>query len=218
MARAKKSQSKESHIFPMNIPMNMGKADTKMVIASWEAFFYSIQVQLKSMDESGLVTHHKWNWKLGNAQSKPFREVAYVLEGDTPKKFSELNVRVSEDRIKKTRIVLKTDEPMKKEFTVSLMNPLFPYEKPRSMVMEYDWEELERTYFYLFHSYCTKFVLELELPIGFKAKPHILWMKHGNPKFKPMLHAPIRKQKDKRMKWTWSVSDVQPFSKIGLRW
>ena len=114
-------------------------------------FFNHIDIQLKVIDVSNMMTHHKVKWEFLNISEDPIERVFYYLDGDVSKPFPDLNIVVKDQNaIEQDIMSLNVNKPYHKEFYVKMKKPLKPREKGRLLQIEYDWEESDRQYHYRF--------------------------------------------------------------------
>jgi len=136
--------------------------------------FNKIEIDLEVVNAKTMLTHHTWTWNVVNIAKEPKEQVFYYLDGDTPKEFADMNVTVRDERGNKLEIQsLNVNKPYHKEFNVKLNRPLKPKQK-KILILEYDWEEPERTFFYRFASDCKKFVYTFVSPKGIELKTRVL--------------------------------------------
>lgn len=129
--------------------------------------FNLIQIELDITETKTMVYHHKMTWNLVNISSEPVERIFYYLDGDVPRAFQDMNVTIKDEEDRDLEIMsLNVNKPYHKEFFVKFRRPLKPGEKGRMAVLEYDWEEPERQYFYRFASDCKKFNYLLTVPKG----------------------------------------------------
>jgi hypothetical protein len=127
--------------------------------------FSSISIDLQIKDIRTMMAHHVMTWNLTNVSNEPVERLFYYLEGDVPRSFQDLNVVIKDEDDRELEIFsLNVNKPYRKEFFVKFRKPLKPGEKGRIAVLEYDWEEVERKYFYRFASDCKKFNFALTVP------------------------------------------------------
>jgi len=123
--------------------------------------FNYLKINLEIVDPKTALTRHTWFMDVINASKKPMDQIFYSLDGDTPKEFGDLNVNVRDDHNNVLEILsVNVNKPYHKEFNIQLNRPIKPKQK-RALILEYDWEEPERTYFYRFASGCKHFVFSL---------------------------------------------------------
>lgn len=129
--------------------------------------FNKIEVFLNIVDKQTMMTHHTLVWHMINQSDKPVDKVFYNLDGDTPRDFPDLNVKITDEEGKELQVEsLNLNMPYKKEFFAKLDKPFKPNQKGRFVKLEYDWEEPERQFLYRFASDCKKFQYLLTAPKG----------------------------------------------------
>jgi class 3 adenylate cyclase len=123
--------------------------------------FNEVGIKLEILDSKTMLTRHTIVWKVVNNSKVPMDQVFYSLDGDIPKEFGDLNVLVKDDHNNIFEILsVSVNRPYHKEFNVQLNRPIKPKQK-KTIIIQYDWEEPERTYFYNLVSGCTHFSYSL---------------------------------------------------------
>ena len=137
--------------------------------------FNAIDIKLDVIEPKSMLTHHVWNWNLVNTSDSPRDEIFYYLDGDSPKDFVDMNVRVYDEAGLEAEILsLSENKPTHKEFSVRLKNPIKPKQRKRFITIEYDWEEPERTFFYKVPTECKLFTYKFFIPRGIEIKNRVL--------------------------------------------
>ena len=136
--------------------------------------FNYLKINLEMLDPKTTLTRHTWFMDVINVSKKPMEEIFYSLDGDVPKEFGDMNVNVRDDRNNALEILsVNVNKPYHKEFNIQLNRPIKPKQR-RTVILEYDWEEPERTYFYRFASGCKHFVFSLTSKKGVELGMKIL--------------------------------------------
>jgi hypothetical protein len=137
--------------------------------------FNSIDIRLDVLDPKNMLTHHVWTWNLVNVSDAPRDEIFYYLDGDSPKDFADMNVKVYDEEGNQAEILsLSENKPMHKEFSVRLKKAIKPKQRKRFITIEYDWEEPERTFFYKVPTDCKSFTYKFSIPSGVEIKNRAL--------------------------------------------
>jgi len=137
--------------------------------------FNSIDIKLDVTDPKTMLTHHVWKWNLINLSDSPRDEIFYYLDGDSPKDFADMHVKIYDESGYEAEILnLSENKPTHKEFSVRLKKPLKPRQRKRFVTMEYDWEEPERTFFYKVPTDCKLFTYNFSIPKGIEIKNRVL--------------------------------------------
>jgi hypothetical protein len=137
--------------------------------------FNSVEVHLDITDHKSMMTHHTWVWDVRNLSDNPLKAIFYTLGGDTPRDFSDLNVRVTDEKNNVLKIIsVDTNKPLEKAFHVELSPPFKKYQKGRLLKLEYDWEEPDRVFEYSFSSKTKKFRYIFTAPKELNIKNRIL--------------------------------------------
>ena len=186
-------------------------------ISSFE--FVNIEVELNVLDSKTMLTHHTWNWNVINISKVPQDQIFYYLDGDSPKDFSDMNVRITDDEGNKLHIAsLSVNKPQHKEFTVKLTKPLKPRQRKRFIKLEYDWEEPERNFFYKLATDCKLFRYRFTIPKGIDVKNRILkvdtelgYKWHASPH-------PTINYLDDRTEITWEGKNLKAYDAYRFEW
>ena len=170
------------------------KQSLEQKLHSKRAFiFNSIQIKLVVRDLKSMLTHHEWIWNVVNMSDVPHEEIFYYIDGDVPKEFKEMKVKVTDEAGNKLDIIPTKLEPMHKELTVKMKKPLKPRQRNRFLKLEYDWEETDRNFFYRLPADCKKFQYSFTIPKGMDVKSRILgvntelgekWLADPSPKIR----------------------------------
>lgn len=181
--------------------------------------FANIDIELNVLDPKTMLTHHKWVWNVVNISKTPKDQIFYYLEGDSPKKFPDLNVKVTDDEGNNLEIVsLNVNKPYHKEFNVKLKKPLKPRQRKRFLTLEYDWEEPERNFFYKLATDCKKFRYRFTIPRGIEIKNRVLkvdtemgYKWHASP-------APEIHYLDDVTEVTWEAKNLKAYDSYKFEW
>jgi hypothetical protein len=123
--------------------------------------FKRVEIILDVKDPKTMMTHHTMTWDLENVSNEPKDLINYSLDGDTPRNFADLHVKVKDSKGKKLKILSVVDNnPRKKQFKVQLDKPITPG-SIKTMKLEWDWEEIGRGYEHEMSSECKKFRYQL---------------------------------------------------------
>jgi hypothetical protein len=135
--------------------------------------FDQIDLGLEILDTKTNLTHHTWFWKVVNTSKESMKQVFYSLDGDTQKEFGDMYVKVKDEHDNSLEILsVNVNKPYHKEFNVQLNKPLKPNQK-KTIILEYDWEEPDKTYFYNFAADCKTFNFSLIAPKEMEINPRI---------------------------------------------
>ena len=137
--------------------------------------FNSVEVRLEITDLKSMMTHHTWIWDVKNISKEPLRAIFYNLSGDVPRDFSDLNVKVTDEDNNILEIIsLDVNKPLEKAFYIKLATPIRKNQSCRLIKLEYDWEEPERNFVYVFSSKSRKFRYFFSAPKDLQLKHRIL--------------------------------------------
>jgi hypothetical protein len=137
--------------------------------------FNNVEVCLDVTNHKSMMTHHTWIWDVRNISDNPLKAIFYTLGGDTPRDFSDLNVRVTDEKNNILKIIsVDINKPLEKAFHVEIEPPLKKHQKGRLLKLEYDWEEPDRVFEYSFSSKSKKFRYVFTAPKELQIKNRIL--------------------------------------------
>jgi hypothetical protein len=124
-----------------------------------------IEVTFDIKDIKTMLVHHSQLGSFVNMAEKELDSVFGFVDGDTPRKFEDLNVKITDEKHKKLDIIaLNTNKPTYKDFVIKLRKPLKPHERKRFVKIEWDWEEPFRHYNHKFPFECKYFKFSLIAP------------------------------------------------------
>jgi len=127
--------------------------------------FRTIDIGLDIMDPKTMLAHHTWVWDILNISKENKDQIFYYLDGDSPKDFADMNVKVTDPDGNELDILsLSVNKPLHKEFNVRLKKPIPPRRGIKGLKLEYDWEEPERTFFYKLATDCKRFTYRFTIP------------------------------------------------------
>ena len=182
-------------------------------------YFSRIEILMEITDPQTMLAHHTWIWHVINQSEQPVDKVFYYLEGDRPRDFPDLNVKVTDEDGRELLIKnLNVNKPDKKEFFVQLNKPLKPHQKGRVVTLEYDWEEPDRHFYYTFSSDCKKYRFLLTTPRGMPIRQKVARV---SPETGDVVYAPnpptVKYLKDKT-EVEWTASDIPAFDAYRFDW
>ena len=180
--------------------------------------FPKIDLKLVVTDPKTMMTHHTLLWHMVNVADEPAEITSYLLDGDTQRDFSDLNVTVRDGRNKKLKISnVNANDPQHKEFVVKLNKPVKPNQKV-ILKLDYDWEEPKRQCYYRLATACNKFRYLCILPKEIEAKPRVLKVDPGTgfKEFAPT-QADVRYLKD-RTEISWQASNLPAYHIYKFEW
>ena len=181
--------------------------------------FNTIDVKLDVQDPKTMLTHHEWIWNLLNVSDEPRDEIFYYLDGDVPKDFPDMNVKVTDEEENELEIIaLSENKPTHKEFNVKMKKPIKPRQRKRYLKIEYDWEEPERNFFYKLPTDCKKFTYKFTIPKGVDVKNRVLkvdtelgykWVADPPPTIKYLQEGTVI---------TWEGTNLNAFDAYKFEW
>jgi len=135
--------------------------------------FNEAELKLEILDSKIMLTRHILVWKVLNNSNAPLSQIFYVLDGDVPKEFGDMNVLVKDDNDNIFEITsVNVNKPYHKEFNVQLNRPVKPKQK-KTVILQYDWEEPERNHFLNFSSGCKRLSYSLTANKEIELNPKI---------------------------------------------
>lgn len=164
---------------PPSKPKKTAENAQRIVRASSNFTVNMIDILLEITNAKTMQTHHMWVWDLVNISKEPKSKIFYYLDGQIPKNFADLHIKIYDDKNR----VLETgsanmDNPYHKEFYAILKKPVLPKQRIR-LKLEYDWEEPDRMFSYKFLSGAKKFNYTCILPKEINLKNRILKIDTG---------------------------------------
>lgn len=136
--------------------------------------FRNITIELEILETKTWMTHHTWIWDVFNISKEPRSQIFYYIDGDAPRNFADMNVKVSDSKGNLLDILgVGANDPTHKEFDVKL-KPISPRRGMKGLKLEYDWEEPDHNFFYKLATNCKTFKYKLTTPKGFDVKNRIL--------------------------------------------
>ena len=181
--------------------------------------FVNIEIELNVLDPKTMLTHHTWTWNVVNISKESKDHIFYYLDGDCPKDFADMKVKVTDDEGNKLDVAsLSVNKPYHKEFNVKLKKPIKPHQRKRFIKLEYDWEEPERNFFYKLATDCNSFKYRFTIPKGVDVKNRVLkvdtemghkW--HASP-------APIINYGKNVTEITWEGKNLKAYDAYKFEW
>lgn len=180
--------------------------------------FKNIDIELEIKDIKTMLAHHTWIWNVVNISNEPRDQIFYYIDGDTPKDFPDMNVKVSEGDEKLEISSLTVNKPYRKEFNAIFKTPLKPRQRNRFIKLEYDWEEPERNFFYKLATDCKKFNYKITIPNNIELKNRVLkvdtemgYKWHATP-------APKIKYLSDKTVITWEGTNLKAYEAYKFEW
>jgi len=181
--------------------------------------FANIDIALDVKDPKTMLTHHTWLWNVINVSKEPKDQIFYYLDGDSPKDFPDMNVKVTDEDGNKLDIVsLTVNKPYHKEFNVKMKKPLKPKQRNRYFKLEYDWEEPERNFFYKMATDCKRFRYRCTIPKGVEVTNRVLkvdtemgYKWHASP-------PPNTKYLADKTEITWEGKNLKAYDAYRFEW
>jgi len=179
--------------------------------------FETIEIALDVTDVKTMLTHHTWSWILRNVSKEPKDQIFYRLDGDSPKDFAEMNVKISDDSGKQHEIQsLSVNKPYHKEFVVKLP-PILP-KKTKSIKLQYDWEEPEKTFVFRTPSECKQFTYLFSIPKGADIKIRVLKVDMDSGLKILADPAPTVKHLEDKTIVSWSKQNLKAYDAYQFQW
>lgn len=181
--------------------------------------FNTIDIILDVQDPKTMMTRHTWIWNLINISDEPRDEIFYYLDGDVPRDFADMNVKIFDEEENELEIIaLSENKPTHKEFNVKMKKPIKPRQRKRFLKLVYDWEEPEHNFFYKLPTDCKKFTYKFRIPKGIDVKNRVLkvdtelgykWLAEPPPKIKYLPQG---------TEVTWEGTNLHAFDAYRFEW
>jgi len=179
--------------------------------------FETIEIALDVIDVKTMLTHHTWSWILRNVSKETKDQIFYRLDGDSPKDFAEMNVKISDDKGKQLDIQsLNINKPYHKEFVVKLP-PVLP-KKTKSIKLQYDWEEPDRSFIFRTPSECKQFTYLFSIPKGADIKIRVLKVDMDSGLKILAEPSPIVKHLEDKTIVSWSKQNLKAYDAYQFLW
>lgn len=190
----------------------------KMVKPSYNFAFRTIDILLDVIEPTTLLTHHTWVWKLENISKEPKEQVHYIIDGDKERDFKDLHVTVKDERGNSLEVLtVDQNKPTHKEFNVQLKNPMLP-KQVKTLKLEYDWEEPDRSFYYRVASDCKEFTYLFTISKEAQIKTRVLrvdaetgYRVYASPN-------PVVKYLDDKTVVSWSKTNLKAFDAYQFQW
>lgn len=179
--------------------------------------FETVEIGLDVTDVKTMLTHHTWSWVLRNISKEAKDQIFYRLDGDSAKDFSEMNVKISDDKGKQYEIQsLSVNKPYHKEFVVK-MAPV-PPKKTKSIKMQYDWEEPDRMFVFRTPSDCRQFTYLFSIPKGTDIKIRVLQVDMDSGLKILADPSPTVKHLEDKTIVSWSKQNLKAYDTYQFQW
>ena len=181
--------------------------------------FRTIDIGVDIIDPKTMLAHHTWIWDVLNISKENKDQIFYYLDGDSPKDFADMNVKVTDPDGNELDIIsLSVNKPLHKEFNVKLKKPLPPRRGIKGLKLEYDWEEPERNFFYKLATDCKRFTYRFTIPRKIEIKNRALkvdtemgYKWHVSP-------PPVLRYKGDKTEITWEGKNLKAFEAYRFEW
>jgi len=179
--------------------------------------FETIEIALDVIDVKTMLTHHTWSWILRNVSKETKDQIFYHLDGDSEKDFAEMNVKISDDKGKQLEIQsLNVNKPYHKEFVVKLP-PILP-KKTKSIKLQYDWEEPDKSFVFRTPSECKQFSYIFSIPKGVDIKIRVLKVDMESGLKILAEPSPIVKHLEDKTIVSWSKQNLKAYDAYQFQW
>jgi len=149
-------------------------------------------------------------------------QISYDIAGDVPKDFADLNVSIKDEKNNNLEIIsLDVNKPHEKKFNVKLASPIRKNQKGRLLILEYDWEEPERVFEYVFSTRSKKFKYSFSIPREVPIKNMVLEVVPGLGIKRRADQPPTTKYSNDKTLIEWETKDRQTinrFSTYEFKW
>ncbi len=180
--------------------------------------FNAVDLKLDVLDTKTMLTHHTWIWNLINAGDSPMAQVFYYLDGDVPREWSKMNVKVTDDEGNELDVSQGENKPTHKEFNVQLKKPIKPRQRNRFLKMEYDWEEPDHNFFYKLPTDCKRLSYEFTIPKGIDVKTRALKVDTELGYKTLAIPPPTTKYLSDKTKIFWEGKNLKAFDAYSFEW
>lgn len=192
--------------------------EDKLVKPTYNFAFKAVDIVLDVTEPTTLLTHHSWVWKLENISKEPKEQVHYIIDGDKERDFKDLHVTVKDERGNNLEILtVDVNKPTHKEFNVKMRNPMLP-KQVKTLKLEYDWEEPDRSFYYRVASDCKDFTYLFSISKEAQIKTRVLrvdaetgYRVYASPN-------PVVKYLDDKTVVSWSKSNLKAFDAYQFQW
>jgi len=186
-------------------------------VASFE--FRTIDIGVDIIDPKTMLAHHTWVWDVFNISKENKDQIFYYLDGDSPKDFADMNVKVTDPEGNELDIIsLSVNKPLHKEFNIKLKKLLPPRRGIKGLKLEYDWEEPERNFFYKLATDCKRFTYRFTIPRKTEIKNRALkvdaemgYKWHVSP-------PPALRYKGDKTEITWEGKNLKAYEAYRFEW
>lgn len=204
---------------PIARRVQKSELDTAISETARRFYYTNIEIVLQVIDPKSMMMHHTLTWYLVNQYDHPAEQYFCYVDGDVPRDYPELNVKVTDEDGKELQIKsLNVNKPLRKEFFVQFNKPLKPRQKGRLVRLEYDWEEPDRHYTYRFGSDCKKFRYSLLAPREMPIKQRVakLSIETGEATY-ASIPATVKYLKQ-RTEVEWAIQNIPAFDAYRFDW
>lgn len=180
--------------------------------------FERVELILDVKNSKTMMTHHTMIWDLENVSNEPKDMIHYDIFGDSPKKFSDLNISVKDSRGKNLKILsIDAKNPLHKKFKVQLDKPIIPGNK-KMLKVEWDWEEPDRIYNHKFSSECKKFRFVLYISKEVELDQKVLKNLPDQGQAVYASPPPLVKFRDGKTVIVWEKKNIMAHDEYILKW
>jgi hypothetical protein len=179
--------------------------------------FDKVEIILDVLDPNTMLTRHTWIWSLTNISKEVKNQLFYVVDGDSPKEFSDMNIKISDERGKPIEIMsVNVNKPYHKEFFAKI--PDIEPKKSKTVRMQYDWEEPEKNFLFRVPSDCKQMTYVFTIPKGHDSQIKVLKVDldtglkiHATP-------SPTIKHLEDVTLVSWSKDNLKAFDAYQIFW
>lgn len=179
--------------------------------------FDKVEILLDVLDVKTMLTRHTWIWSLTNISKEAKNQLFYVVDGDSPKDFSDMNIHISDERGKPIEIMsINVNKPYHKEFFAKI--PEIEPKKSKTVRMQYDWEEPEKNFLFRVPSDCKQMTYVFTIPKGYDSQIKVLKVDldtglkiHATP-------SPTIKNLEEVTMVSWSKDNLKAFDAYQILW
>jgi hypothetical protein len=206
-------------IFPRKEKIIKRKETDKDHRATSNFEFRKIDIALDVTNPKTMMTHHIYTWDIVNISGESLTQLVYILDGDGPREFYDLNVRVTDGNGNNLEIVsIDENKPTHKEFHARFKRPVKSRQLIKNLKLEYDWEEPERKFSFKLPTNCKDFSYRLTIPKGEEKRLRVL-KRIGLGGWERVEKPPVKTEYLKeKIKLTWEGKNLKAYDEYGIQW
>ncbi|GKS67806.1 hypothetical protein YTPLAS73_13530 [Nitrosarchaeum sp.] len=179
--------------------------------------FDRVEILLDVLDTKTMLTRHSWIWSLTNISKESKDQVYYVIDGDSPKDFADLNIHISDERGKPIEVMsINVNKPYHKEFFAKI--PEIQPKKSKTLRMQYDWEEPEKNFLFRVPSDCKQMTYVFTIPKSYDSQIKVLKVDLDTGLRIHAVPSPTIKHLEDVTMVSWSKNNLKAFDTYQIFW